>query len=317
MSISFVLFSLFALVAVASSLLLVKLWGLHNKSEYSNPVQSIQSLLSTLVSGSACYLFLQYSLKEHIAAPSLLSFLLSLVLASTVLLSSVFDRTKRKQASSIFSLIAIVLSILGFSQSILSVSRQDILSADSTIVPGELISSKTLVGITDQGRRIRLMEWDILDSDFQAYVRRNDSNLQKLASNAIRRSEPDKKSNCHGWVFGEGQCIIPCDLVDRILDDNEYSAVKQPAVNDVVIYRDNLGNPIHSGIVRGVLENGVVMIESKFGIEGCYLHTLDQQPYSQAYTFHHTERGSHSIQITSPSVASRKPSVVTNDDQLN
>ena len=70
--------------------------------------------------------------------------------------------------------------------------------------------------------------------------------------------------------------------VATLLADNGYQIVEHPAVNDVVVYRGGEGTILHTGMVRGVLDDGTVLVESKWGLEGRYLHRPEDQPYSRS-----------------------------------
>src|SRR5262249_55569883 len=77
-----------------------------------------------------------------------------------------------------------------------------------------------------------------------------------------------------------------------ILADNGYHVVAQPQVGDVITYRDVHGKVTHSGVVR-VVEHGVILIESKWGHLGCYLHRPEDQPYGDRFTYHRSARKGH------------------------
>ena len=51
------------------------------------------------------------------------------------------------------------------------------------------------------------------------------------------------------------------------------------------------------------------MVESKFGLDGLYLHEPQAQPYATDFVFYHSDRRGHTIAIedsTSPRVAERQ-----------
>ena len=85
-----------------------------------------------------------------------------------------------------------------------------------------------------------------------------------------------------------------------ILADNGYVVVDEPREGDIVIYRDGLGQVQHTGLVRFVGTDGLVLVESKWGSLGIYLHTPKEQPYGEFFNF--------SPQFPSgPRVASERP----------
>lgn len=79
-----------------------------------------------------------------------------------------------------------------------------------------------------------------------------------------------------------------------ILSDNGYCAVSQVQTGDLAIYRDRAGQVIHSGVVVGESLQGVVMVESKWGKLGRFIHSADRHDYSDAIcTFYRSPRPNH------------------------
>lgn len=113
----------------------------------------------------------------------------------------------------------------------------------------------------------------------------------------IQRASSGLLANCHGWVFLDGQFLITGDAVQRILDDNEYEVVEEALAGDVIIYRDNNRNIVHSGLVRGVLNDGTIIIESKWGVEGVFLHNPLDTPYSVLFDYYRSPRPTHRVKI--------------------
>ena len=64
-----------------------------------------------------------------------------------------------------------------------------------------------------------------------------------------------------------------------------------------MIYHDDDGVITHTGLVRGVLDEGTVMVESKWGIGARYLHRPEDQPYSTLFDFYHRPESGHQIAI--------------------
>ena len=113
----------------------------------------------------------------------------------------------------------------------------------------------------------------------------------------IQRAPAGPLANCHGWVFLDGQYLISGDAVQRILDDNAYEVVEEAIAGDVIIYRDNDRNIVHSGLVRGVLNDGTIIIESKWGVEGVFLHNPLDTPYSVLFDYYRSPRPTHRVKI--------------------
>jgi len=110
----------------------------------------------------------------------------------------------------------------------------------------------------------------------------------------LRTAPPDGKSNCHGWVFTGGRYWVKGAEVERILQDNDYRPVTRPVVGDVIIYRNGDGQVTHSGLVK-IAEEGRVLVESKWGRLGCYLHYPDKQIYGKDFTYYRSPRSGHHL----------------------
>ena len=113
----------------------------------------------------------------------------------------------------------------------------------------------------------------------------------------IQRASADPLANCHGWVFLDGHYLISGESVQRILDDNGYEVVEETMAGDVIIYRDSDFNIVHSGVVRGVLDDGTVIIESKWGSEGVFLHNPKDTPYMATFEYYRSPRPMHRVKI--------------------
>lgn len=148
--------------------------------------------------------------------------------------------------------------------------------------------------VTDRGRPVG------------TYVPKNSSNaalsiesedryLQQynMTGRVIRTAKPDISSNCHGWVFTAGRFWISCDEIDMILHDNGYVEVSAPQLNDLVVCRGVEGSALHTAVVRMVKEDGSVIVESKWGKKGTFLHAPDDQLYADDIHYYRTSRGSH------------------------
>lgn len=119
----------------------------------------------------------------------------------------------------------------------------------------------------------------------------------EYSGSMIQRAPAGPLANCHGWVFLDGQYLISGDAVQRILDDNAYEVVEEAIAGDVIIYRDDNRNIVHSGLVRGVLNDGTIIIESKWGVEGVFLHKPLDTPYSILFDYYRSPRPTHRVKI--------------------
>ena len=175
--------------------------------------------------------------------------------------------------------------------------RLDPLSNNPTVfvrTPGAKMVIHQFLALTDRNHPIpvyRLDETASESSEEQMGV------IVDILGSAIQRGPASSLSNCHGWVFLDSQFLIPGEAVQQILDDNGYETVAEPKAGDVIIYRDTGRNIVHSGIVRGVLDDNTVIIESKWGTEGTYLHAPDHTPYSVLFDYYRSPRHDNRVKV--------------------
>ncbi len=150
-----------------------------------------------------------------------------------------------------------------------------------------------LRAFTDRGNDLPLLQ---LANGKAEAVARGDQRLIANPANRdhlIRVAGASTQSNCHGWVFTGGLCWISGETVDLILLENGYQQVEIPASGDLVVYRNEQGKVVHSGIVRGVWSEGRILVESKWGTLGAFVHFVEQSIYEGHWTFHHANRPTH------------------------
>jgi hypothetical protein len=150
---------------------------------------------------------------------------------------------------------------------------------------------------TDEGRPLPLWTLGTTDDDVAAIMSGPEENTSRqLPMKILRTAPPSIETNCHGWVFCDGRYCIHNQNVEQILQENGYEIVANPQPDDVIIYRDDQGGIIHSGLVRTVYDD-TVLIESKWGILGRYLHAPTDQTYSTHWNFYRSARSGHSVRI--------------------
>lgn len=173
--------------------------------------------------------------------------------------------------------------------------EQELSEADrhmAALVMPDLKPLEQYVSLTDQGAVIPL--WQMVDGmsdeeEAERYLRQS-----KYEMKLIQTDGPDPRYNCHGWVFTGGKAWIRGSNVDQILREHEYVVVTNPSPGDIAVYRNDSGEVTHTALVRGRGENGTLILESKWGKLGRYIHTHDQHAYSvYACTFYSTARASH------------------------
>jgi hypothetical protein len=142
--------------------------------------------------------------------------------------------------------------------------------------------------LTSKGRLVPVYRWRVAEgSDYTTPG-------EAYADRRIVRAGKDSQANCHGWVFTGGQYLLTKDCVEAILADNDYQVVRQPRPGDVIVYRDAFNQILHTGLVQLALDDGLVLIESKWGIEERYLHRPEDQVYSQWYKYYRRQPSSAS-----------------------
>jgi len=171
---------------------------------------------------------------------------------------------------------------------------------DSEMQLEQMVSSVKLQdsseeALTDAGRAVPLFRPDSSQAEEMASFP-EDSYLRqhRMEQHLIQTGAIDTNYNCHGWVFAGGQFWVRGMAVPRILEDNGYWAVARPRPGDIAVFRDQKGEVTHTALVRGRGAKGAVLLESKWGKLGRYVHTADKHVYlGQKMTYYRTDRGTH------------------------
>jgi hypothetical protein len=145
--------------------------------------------------------------------------------------------------------------------------------------------------LTDRGKSV----WLFVPRDAEKHLIQPETEERTYRGSSlkvIRTALPAPESNCHGWVFTGGRYWVAGGQVDQILQDNGYQTVSAAAVGDLIVYR-NAGNVVHTGIVRAITDDGLVLVESKWMKNGRFLHAPEDQPYSPEWQFYHSPRKGH------------------------
>lgn len=169
--------------------------------------------------------------------------------------------------------------------------------------PGELREVPDLVAVTERGDEVALYRWHVDHDAFEYYASLDNQRYASLLPAVIQRAPPDERANCHGWVFTGGRFLLRGRGVETLLEGNGYLLTDAPCPGDIVIYRDSDGLITHTGLVRGVLAEGTVLVESKWGIGSRYLHRPEDQPYSSDFEYYRRPQLGHDVMIRSRPVA--------------
>lgn len=100
-------------------------------------------------------------------------------------------------------------------------------------------------------------------------------NDPQYAFQFIRTAPADVSYNCHGWTFRAGKRSVGDSEVQEWINSSRYKPVlTRPMPYDIVIYYQN-NNICHSGIVQSISRNGIILVESKWGTLGRFIHPID------------------------------------------
>jgi hypothetical protein len=149
-------------------------------------------------------------------------------------------------------------------------------SATSLSAPRPRTPSKnlTLYALTDLDSPIPLLALPSQESAGNL-AEVEDSFVTGLSRNQpmlIRTAPAEAGQNCHAWIFTGGCYWLDGTNVRRILDENGYRRIHDPHPGDLAVYAGASGEVTHTAVVRMVLEDGLVLLESKWGQLGRYLH---------------------------------------------
>ncbi|HEX3148444.1 MAG TPA: hypothetical protein VHR66_10195, partial [Gemmataceae bacterium] len=200
---------------------------------------------------------------------------------------------------------ATVLAVIGGTLLIGSIARfeqNDIDSFDRDLQFMEQVTWKPPLtpatsgqATTDAGRNIPLWDASLVRSTKEV----NEVELHALtdlgfAQRMIRTGPASEITNCHGWVFAASKYWVAPDDVDQLLLDNKYVSVSEPRPGDLVIYRQG-NNILHSAVVRTLMDNGPVLVESKWGWMGTFIHSVTGSCYGQIFTYYRSPRQGHTL----------------------
>jgi len=150
---------------------------------------------------------------------------------------------------------------------------------------------------TDRGRELKAYRFVLSQVAEQAEQRWiADGNLE---CRIIRTAELDPACNCHGWIFTGGRYALRSVDVELILTDCDYHVVTDPKDGDLIVYHDKDGAIVHTGLVRHVVNKDLVLIESKWGPLGRFLHPPIYQPYGSQFSYYRSKRAGHQLAVVS------------------
>ncbi len=163
---------------------------------------------------------------------------------------------------------------------------------------------------TDQGRSVpvhRSIGRLTFTPDFMA---KQSAQLRawQFSERVITVTLSDSDCNCHGWVFTGGRYWVASTEVPLILQDNGYQPTDAPQAGDVIVYQKD-GVLVHTGIVRLANPETEVLVESKWGILGRFIHPPEIHPYGDClWTYHRSPRRGHILRGLPGAPTSAAPS---------
>ena len=174
-------------------------------------------------------------------------------------------------------------------------NRPDNAPFDPLLLPMERKEIRQVHVATDRGRLLPVFSLVVPDTAQQyeqAYLAE-----RQFSWRIIRTGDPDPTYNCHGWVFTAGRFALRSEDVEAILEDNQYEKVDEPQPGDLIVYRDDEGRVLHTGLVRSVIANEIVLIESKWGPLGRFLHGPEDQPWGENCAYYRSPRPGHLLPV--------------------
>jgi hypothetical protein len=163
---------------------------------------------------------------------------------------------------------------------------------------------------TDRGRPVRVRNRVPPTKFTPEFLARQSALLRTwgLSERVITMPDQDMDCNCHGWAFTGGRYWILSEQVQGILDDNGYREVLLARPGDLIIYREVNDDIIHTGVVRTVGDNGPLLVESKWGGIGRFVHAPDTHCYGDLpWKYYRSARAGHILRGLADSPAPSQP----------
>jgi len=176
---------------------------------------------------------------------------------------------------------------------------QDIAESDVFIRPQDRVPdlsvSPVVTGYTDEGSAVPV--WVPNSDASMAHEPGREARFlqgSRLELKVIQTAPASNAYNCHGWIFAGGRFWVRGANVAQILKENGYRPAGEPRPGDVAVFRDATGEVSHSALVRSAGPGGAVILESKWGQMGRYLHRATEHAYSSHHcTYYRSSREGH------------------------
>jgi hypothetical protein len=90
----------------------------------------------------------------------------------------------------------------------------------------------------------------------------------------IRTGPANPLSFGNSSTFADGTEEISAEKAEALLT-GKFRLVEEPQLGDIIVYRDEASRIVHSGRVKAVGRDGLIMVESVWGRQGRFLHEPD------------------------------------------
>jgi hypothetical protein len=161
--------------------------------------------------------------------------------------------------------------------------------------PPAFVLQENHTALTDAGKPIPLFRIHPDDLSYtSSSVEEARVSQRSLHCGLVQTGPASDDYNCHGWIFAGGRFWVRGNVVESILADNGYKAVPRPVAGDLAVFRDQRGEVSHTGLVHRVGDDEAVLVESKWGKLGRYVHTCADHIYGDnTCTFYRSSRSGH------------------------
>jgi hypothetical protein len=172
---------------------------------------------------------------------------------------------------------------------------------DLRLRPGLAVVSLLLVGMVSYLLLCWLVPSDPVGKEVE----------ELLGQRRLIRTSPANPLACGlRWTLAVGTEVIFAEKAEALLTD-KFRLIEQPQPSDIIVYRDEAGRLVHSGRVKAVGRDGIIMIESVWGRQGRFLHAPDvvrgyarHEYYSSATVLKKAVAGSSDTEVADEAMCS-------------
>lgn len=110
------------------------------------------------------------------------------------------------------------------------------------------------------------------------------NNIGAAVTGATKLTEPDAAYNCHAYAWYHAKHLDEywLDSIQAFINDSACTRLTSSdtiQVGDIIVYMSTISDKaLHSGVVDSINSDGSLVIRSKWGAGGEYLHAVNQVP---------------------------------------